>query len=297
MKRIFFVFVCITPAVCQQPVITPGGVVNAASYKAGISPLNRGEYPQIGGGPALAPGSIGAIFGSNLASSPETARTLPLPAQLGGVSVSVNGFAAPLFFASPNQINFQVPARAIDNSGVVVTTAAGQSAAYPLDTGGIISAPGMFTLDSSGCGQGAILNVAPDGGVSLNSPSNSASPGNFISIYGTGEGDVNHQLADGAPAPNSPLAKAIIQGGPIFDFSAGGDQAPGFWAGRAPGLVGVDQFNWLVPVTARQGCTVPLQVSNTNISAPVTISIAAKGGRASIRPRKATGRSSGKRLL
>ena len=27
MKRIFFVFVCITPAVCQQPVITPGGVI------------------------------------------------------------------------------------------------------------------------------------------------------------------------------------------------------------------------------------------------------------------------------
>jgi uncharacterized protein (TIGR03437 family) len=34
---------------------------------------------------------------------------VPLPTSLAGLSVTINGLAAPLFFASANQINLQVP--------------------------------------------------------------------------------------------------------------------------------------------------------------------------------------------
>jgi len=82
MKRVLLCIVgCAVAGWSQKPVIAPGGVVNAASYAAGIGYL-IGPYPQTGGGPALAGGSIASIFGSNLAASTETARTLPLPVQL-----------------------------------------------------------------------------------------------------------------------------------------------------------------------------------------------------------------------
>jgi uncharacterized protein (TIGR03437 family) len=279
MKRVLFCSAAWAMAGwSQQPAIAPGGVVNAASYSAGIGPLTTAGYPQTGGGPTLAGGSIATIFGSNLAASPETAQTLPLPLRLGGTSVSVNGVAAPLLFVSPNQINFQVPTLAASNTGVVVTTAEGQSVPYRIPTGGIVSAPGIFATNSSGCGQGAVLNIAANGNVSLNSPTNSASPGDFISIYGTGNGIVNPAVPDGTPAPSSPLSQASVAGGPLFDFSEAGTGAPPFWVGRAPGLVGVDQFNFIVPTAAREGCTVPLQIVNENMSPPVTISIAKSGG-------------------
>ena len=57
----------------------------------------------------LAPGSLGAIFGLNLAAQAVTAPSLPLPTTLGGVRVLVNGSPAPIHYVSPGQITFQVP--------------------------------------------------------------------------------------------------------------------------------------------------------------------------------------------
>lgn len=42
--------------------------------------------------------------------------------------------------------------------------------------------------------------------------------------------------------------------------------------------MGADQYNFVVPANVRQGCTVPLQIQNSNLSGPVTISIASGGG-------------------
>jgi len=268
---------CAVAGWSQKPMIAPGGVVNAASYVAGIGSL-IGSYPQTGGGPALTPGSIASIFGSNLAASTATGRTLPLPVMLAGTSVSVYGVDAPLFFVSPSQINFQFPTVFGSGTGIVVTTAAGQSDVYQVGLAASIPAPSIFTVNSSGCGQGAVLNVAANGSLSLNSPANSASPGDFISIYGTGNGVVYPAVPDGTVAPSNPLSQASVAGYLLFDFAAGGAESPLDWAGRAPGLIGVDQFNFTVPTGVREGCAVPLQIDNGNLSPPVTISIAQGGG-------------------
>lgn len=282
MKRVLFLFAGWTVAAwCQQPVISPGGVVNAASYVPGIAGLSRAGYPQTGGGPALADGSVASIFGTNLAASTETAKTLSLPTQLGGTSVSVFGVAAPLFYVSPAQIDFQVPTAAGTSplAGIVVSTAAGQSNLYPLEPEGVFSAVGIFTTASSGCGQGAVLNVAADGSVSLNSSANSASPGSYISIFGTGLGVVTNPPSDGSPAPLSPLAPSALGGdNTAFDFAASNSLGADSWQGRAPGLVGVDQFNVKIPDNVREGCSVPLQLYFGNLSPPVIISIANVGG-------------------
>jgi uncharacterized protein (TIGR03437 family) len=82
----------------QKPVIKPNSVVNAASYARSV----KGEALLVGG-------AIFSIFGENLAVSEQRASGTPLPTTLGGTSVTVGGIAAPLFYVSPGQINFQVP--------------------------------------------------------------------------------------------------------------------------------------------------------------------------------------------
>jgi hypothetical protein len=80
------------PLVVSGPTMAAGGLVNGASYSSQLSA-----------------GSYAALFGANLASVTVSARSIPLPTSLGSVSVLINGYAAPLFFVSPSQINLQVP--------------------------------------------------------------------------------------------------------------------------------------------------------------------------------------------
>jgi hypothetical protein len=104
MKALISFFIAISCAFAQLPTISPGGIVEAASYSAPV-----------------APGSLVTIFGNNLASSEITARSIPLPAVLGGTSVLVNGMSAPLLYVSPNQINLQFPSSLPFNQAAQVT--------------------------------------------------------------------------------------------------------------------------------------------------------------------------------
>ena len=128
------------------------------------------------GSATVAAESLASFYGSSLTKSTEPAKSLPLPTTLAGISVEVNDAAgasrlAPLIYASPTQINFQVPAgtapgqawfEAINDSNIVVasSTAMAQSVA-----------PGIFTADGSGKGVAAALAVKhPVGGESTSSP-------------------------------------------------------------------------------------------------------------------------------
>ncbi len=243
-------------ACAQSPVVEAGGIVNAASYAQPV-----------------APGSLVAIFGMNFAEGVNSAMTIPWPKILGGTSVSINGIAAPLYYVSPNQINAQVPSSLAFSYGgyttasVVVTTAVGSStpaAVSMLDEG-----PGVFTTDESGCGHAAALNIAPDGRTSPNSPSNSAAPGDFIAIFGTGFGQSYFPPADGTPpAVAQQLENAggfAMNGSPILPLE---------YFGLAPDLVGLDQANVQIPADMREGCAVPLAIAGASLLSPtVTVSI------------------------
>jgi uncharacterized protein (TIGR03437 family) len=278
--RLFLILVTAAAVACgQRPVISPGGVVNAASYVAGGLT-----------GRALSPASLVSIFGSNLAATEQMASGFPLPATLGGASVTLNGVPVPILYVSPRQVNIQlstvpvpVPPPSTHPAGLVVVTAAGASEPYPLP--GDIGGPfGIFTLDGSGCGRGAVFNVASDGSVSLNSPSNAASPGDFLSVYGTGLVGFYNAPPDGSPAPSNPPSLAMSWSVflSVFDLAPRLPSSPlrtkVSWAGRAPGFVGVDQVNIRIPDTVREGCGVPLTVETIGRSQPVPISIRMGGG-------------------
>jgi uncharacterized protein (TIGR03437 family) len=265
----------------EKPVIKPNGVVNAASYTGSV----KGESLVVGG-------SIFTIFGENLATTEQKASSTPLPTKLAGTSVTVGEIAAPLFYVSPGQVNFQAPhaigpvcrpspctaGRVGERLPVVVTTAAGAS--DPVLAFVEEASPGIFTQGSGGCGQGTIQNVAADGSLSLNTPSNSASPGSFITIYGTGLGKTYFPPEDGQPARVQPLTLLDLPG--VSLGVVGYQWSPWVrpsWAGFAPGLVGVNQVNVLLPGDSFEGCAVPVQVlGGWAESPPVTISIRKGGG-------------------
>jgi len=54
----------------------------------------------------VSPGSLVDIYGTGLATAAATTPGLPLPATLGGVQVTVNGTAAPLYYVSSGLIVF-----------------------------------------------------------------------------------------------------------------------------------------------------------------------------------------------
>jgi uncharacterized protein (TIGR03437 family) len=117
----------------------------------------------------LAPDSIAALFGAAMATTTQTAASLPLPAVLSGSQALVRDAsgverAAPLFFVSPGQINFLVPA----------ATATGLATVRVMLNDGFVScgsflvtnvAPGLFAANANGQGVAAAvaLRIKPDG--------------------------------------------------------------------------------------------------------------------------------------
>jgi uncharacterized protein (TIGR03437 family) len=120
-------------------------------------------------GEALAPESIAAAFGGNLATATVSAPSLPLPESLGGSSMKLRDGAnversAPLFFVSPTQVNFLVPPMtAVGEAVVTATSGDGAVAIRPALIASV--APGLFSADASGRGlaSGVLLRVRADG--------------------------------------------------------------------------------------------------------------------------------------
>ena len=230
------------------------------------------------------------MFGTNLAAKQQSA-TPPYPTTLGGTTVTINGTAAPLLFVSPGQINFQMPS-AIGNSEwfnitsatTVVTTAAGSSTPV---TFGLGSLPGLFTADRSGCGQAAALNIRSDGSVSVNTASNSAAPGDYVALYGTGFGFSATQPPDGAAAAGAATLQTMP--GLTVDENLTASIA---YAGLAPTLAGVDQINFQVPAVTRNGCAVPVLASAGLGGPAVTIAVQGGGGKCTDQPIQSYGQIS-----
>lgn len=129
------------------------------------------------------------------------------------------------------------------------------------------TAPALFTTNSSGAGQGAILNQ--DG--SVNSSANAAQAGSVIVLFGTGGGQTNPGGVDGSIAGNvapQPLAPVSV--------NIGGMNAKVLYAGGAPGLVeGVLQINAQIPESVGPG-EVPVVVTIGQASSPTGVTVSVK---------------------
>jgi uncharacterized protein (TIGR03437 family) len=114
----------------------------------------------------VAPGSIATAFGTNLATTTAQPNGSTPPTTLGGTSVAIHdaagaNLAAPLFYVSPTQVNYEVPdSTTIGNATVTITPGSGQSASISTPVATV--APGVFALGSAGLVAAIVIVVAAD---------------------------------------------------------------------------------------------------------------------------------------
>jgi uncharacterized protein (TIGR03437 family) len=198
----------------QPPLLVPSNsIVNGASFTS-----------------SLATGELVSIFGQGLASGISQASGFPLPMNLDGSTVTLNGVPMALMFASPGQINAALPLDTLGPATVRVTTSAG-FAETGIDIADV--APAIFPA--------AIIHA--DGTpVSAKAP---VTPGETLVIYMTGLGQVDGKIAAGQAAPLSPLLRVLAP--VVVQIGATTPITPDF-AGLTPGFVGLYQVNVPIPL-------------------------------------------------
>jgi uncharacterized protein (TIGR03437 family) len=246
-------------AFAQAPIVTPGGVVNGASFVSG--------QPITGG-------SLVSIFGSNFASAIAGADSIPLSTSLGGVTVRfVNGNTstpAPLLFVNSTQINAQVPWNLVpggvsQNVNVIVTTAAGSSTPIAVGVGPF--SPGIFSIGTLAAAQNVDGTLAQPAGSIPGGTTHPAKIGDTIIIYASGLGAVDNPIADGD------IPQKLTNTRTIPLVLIGGVSAHVSFSGLSPQFVGVNQLNVEIPNTA-PGNAVSLQLQVGGISSPSNITMA-----------------------
>lgn len=235
------------------PIITSGGVVDAASGTA-----------------IVAPGDFISIYGSNLAGGTTVTPSTPFPNSLGNVQVFLGGESLPLYFTASGQIDAIVPFDLSTNGIQQVVVQKGNALSQPETVVVAAAAPAVFTQNQSGSGPGAIQGVKPGGEPVLNTPSSPSSAGDALIIYCTGLGTVHPAITAGKPASTTTLSYADN----AVTVTVGGQNAPVLFAGLAPGYVGLYQVNVTVPSGIAASNSVPVVLTQGGLSsAPVTVAL------------------------
>lgn len=204
-------------------------------------------------GNELAPESIASAFGTALATTRQSATSLPLPTTLAGTQVKVRDSAgverlAPLFFVSASQVNYQLPAGSAPGLALVTIS----NSAGALSRGELIVAavaPAFFSANANGRDVPAGVLVRARGSqqqfetlVRLDSATNRfvtlpidlGAPTEVVAavLYGTGWRQ-RQRLEN---------VEVVLSGGTLPPLNATVN-----FAGAAPGLVGLDQLNFVIP--------------------------------------------------
>src|SRR5262249_36704437 len=134
------------PPASASHFVKPVGAALADVSSATVTTISAAAYDSV---PFVAPESIVAAFGTNLASTTQIATAQPLPTDLGGTSVEVNGRKAGLFFVSPNQINYVIPAATeLGTANVVVKNGTATPTTGTVQVTRV--APAIFTANANG---------------------------------------------------------------------------------------------------------------------------------------------------
>jgi uncharacterized protein (TIGR03437 family) len=237
-----------------QPVVS--AVTSAASYDAtGVSP-----------------GEIAIVWGQSLGPATPTPLQVntngTLSSSIGGVQVFFNGYAAPMIYALAGQLSAVVPYEVAGQKTVNVVVVYRGNASAPFQVAVAASKTAIFTNDSSGHGQGAILNQD----YSRNGPANPAPRGQYVFIYGTGEGVTTPPGVDGRIS-GTPLPKVNLN----CSATIGGQTATLNYCGEAPyATAGLVQVNALIPKSVTPGSAVPVSITIGGVTSQTGVTVAVK---------------------
>lgn len=204
--------------------------VSAASFAAG----------------ALAPETIASAFGTGLSQNVAIAATVPLPTELDNTQILVRDVfnverAAPLFFVSPSQMNFLVPAGTFPGAAALTVRRNGTEVAQGTLTIETFT-PALFSANATGQGVAAAVVLRVRDGQQFYEPVSRAEGGSQVAIpidLGPDLGAASDQVylllfGTGFRRFTQPSAMTVTIGGmnvPVLGYAA------------VDGLAGLDQCN------------------------------------------------------
>lgn len=271
MRKLWLLLGLAGCVLAQNPNVPPNSVVNGASF----APMQQ-----------VSPGSLVSVFGTELAQSTAHADSIPISTKLANVEVTFNGVASPLLDVvagqASSQINAQLPWNVLPQGtttgtvSIVVTVNGVSSNSQAVQVGA--PAPGIFTINNQGTGQASVLignttTVAAPAGSIPGRQSRPVKKGEVIVVFATGAGPVDSAIANGVPPPSGQLVRTTATPGVLFGgvpADAGGVQ----FSGLAPGFVGLNQINVVVPQGAPSGNTVSLQLEMGGVATTNQVTIA-----------------------
>jgi uncharacterized protein (TIGR03437 family) len=241
----------LTPASSgPAPSIDAGGVVSGASFQPGI-----------------VAGSWLTIKGSNL--SPVASDTWDksivngnLPDKLDGVSVTVGGKLAFVYFVSPGQINVQAPDVGTGPVPVTVSTPTGTSVAVTANV--VAQAPAFFLWP----GSQVVATRNSDGGLAVKdgtlagATTVAAKPGDVLILWATGFGSTTPPVAAGIQVPGD----KVYNTSPV-SIKIGTADAQVFGAALSPGFAGLYQVAIQVPAALADG-DYPIKATVAGVTSP-----------------------------
>lgn len=255
--------VTINVGLTVQSIPTPviGKVTNAASYATG----------------SVSPGENITIFGTGIGPTTLAGAALTpsgtLSTNVGNTTVTFDGIAAPIIYASATQTSVMVPYEigGRTTTNIQITYSGVPSAALPYSVTAAV--PGIYTQNLQGTGPGVILN---SDNVTVNGPNTPAAKGSEIVVYMTGEGATTPASTTGAVAATTGngLNKPLLQ----ITATIGGVTVPAtgiVYAGSAPGIVyGVMQVNLVIPSTVASGPQpITISLGGTPTQSGVTVQV------------------------
>ncbi len=238
----------------------PGKAAPARAAKARRAQTNSLAVTSVSGAsyePYVAPDAIVSAFGTSLATKAEGALSIPLPTTLAGTSVVVRDSlgmerTAQLFYVSPLQVNYLIPAQTAAGEAIVTVTA-GNGVISQGIVQVSVAAPAMFSATANGSGAPAADLVRLRNGqqtlepvAELDASSNEIRPKRidpgpdgdrlFLQLYLTGLRGVPDPNNDGNAREN---VRVLL----------GDTEIVPDYAGRQPSFVGLDQLNVEIPRT------------------------------------------------
>jgi len=240
------------------PVAAVGGVVANETFAVG-EPIAQGD--------------VVSVYGNQFTfDAPTSAGSLPLQTTLDNVQVLVNGTAAPLFYTSSGQINFEIPINAATGDGTVQIVRNGT--------------PGNMIYVNIGAQAPQFFLVPGTGGYAITTPEGmltgtSSSPvhvGDTIVIYAIGLGPTSPLVPSGTASPATPPLATVpgttqVCFGPESPFFQAPCATPLF-TGLTPNFSGLYQINVTIPAGVASGNSKMSVILEDNISSdPIPLAV------------------------
>ncbi|MFN0111767.1 MAG: IPT/TIG domain-containing protein [Blastocatellia bacterium] len=246
-------------------------VGSALTAQAQVSAVNAASFATD---KVVSPDTISAAFGAFNTQNNGVfiASTVPLPTTLGGVRVRIGTTDCGLFFVAPSQINFVIPATVADGASVTLTVTNANNTTTTGTITVVRAAPGIFSARANGTGAaaaqvtdgGPLTNTYNPDGTERDVSAGTKEKPSVLVLYVT----AIRNTPAANPTDGNGVAESVtckIQGVP----------ATVLYAGPAPGFVGLDQVNVIIPPELAGLNSVNIRLTaNNRTSNAVTVKLA-----------------------